>query len=336
MWCSFTNVVVNSVLLLCIFLTVNGYIDEIIDNSLNNQHSSELIQSLNFARQEIIQEWCSRYGPALSIDDLPKDHLNHILIDENHKLLYCYVPKVACTNWKRVLMILTGKWNDTDVLSIPANLAHSPGMFQNLSSVSRLERIYMLENFHKMIIVRDPFERLLSAYRNKLEGVSPSAKYFQSIVGRHIIRAFRPNPTNESLKLGNDVTFREFVLFLTNKSHEFAQLAHNEHWQPISRLCHPCLVNYTLVGKYETLVDDSQLALHTLNASHIHFPRLSHTAGTSDKLRKYFSQLELPLIKKLYKLYKNDYGMFNYNLHNIIGFDLGTNIKNAPGHLIWK
>lgn len=76
-------------------------------------------------------------------------------------------------------MILAGKWNSTDVLSIPGNIAHAPGMFRNLSSVSKEERDFMLDNYHKMIIVRNPFERLLSAYRNKLEGVTPSAKYFQ-------------------------------------------------------------------------------------------------------------------------------------------------------------
>jgi chondroitin 4-sulfotransferase 11 len=76
-------------------------------------------------------------------------------------------------------------------------------------------------------------------------------------------------------------------------------------------------------GKYETLLDDSLLTLHTVNASHIQFPRLTHTSGTSEKLRSYFSQLELPLIKKLYKLYKQDYAIFQYGLDNIVGFDLG-------------
>lgn len=76
-------------------------------------------------------------------------------------------------------MILGGKWNNTDVLSIPASMAHTPGLFRNLSMVEKPERDYMLENYNKMIIVRNPFERLLSAYRNKLEGETQSAKYFQ-------------------------------------------------------------------------------------------------------------------------------------------------------------
>ncbi|VVD05327.1 unnamed protein product [Leptidea sinapis] len=209
------------------------------ENSFGGEHSLELTQSLNLARQEHIQETCARLPVNWTVDDLPPNQLEHILIDDKHKLLYCYVPK-------RTLMILTGKWNNnTDVLSIPAGLAHSPGMFRNLSSVSKEERDIMLENYHKMIIVRNPFERLLSAYRNKL------------------------------------------------------------------------------AGQYETLLDDALLALHTISASHIHFPRLAHTSGTAEKLRNYFAQLELPLIRRLYKLYKYDYKLFSYDLDNIVGFDLG-------------
>lgn len=76
-------------------------------------------------------------------------------------------------------MILADKWNDTDVLAIPASVAHAPGLFRNLSTVEKSERDFMLENYHKMIIVRNPFERMLSAYRNKLVGDLPSARYFQ-------------------------------------------------------------------------------------------------------------------------------------------------------------
>ncbi|XP_050670595.1 carbohydrate sulfotransferase 11 [Leptidea sinapis] len=294
------------------------------ENSFGGEHSLELTQSLNLARQEHIQETCARLPVNWTVDDLPPNQLEHILIDDKHKLLYCYVPKVACTNWKRTLMILTGKWNNnTDVLSIPAGLAHSPGMFRNLSSVSKEERDIMLENYHKMIIVRNPFERLLSAYRNKLAGNYSSAKYFQKRVGKRIIKAFRENPSNESLEYGNDVTFREFALFLTNRSEELVDIVNNEHWQPITNLCHPCLIKYTLVGQYETLLDDALLALHTISASHIHFPRLAHTSGTAEKLRNYFAQLELPLIRRLYKLYKYDYKLFSYDLDNIVGFDLG-------------
>lgn len=93
--------------------------------------------------------------------------------------LIFFIFKVACTNWKRILMILTEKWNDTNVLSIPASLAHSTGMFPSLGNFSEDERANIVDNYTKLIFVRHPFERLLSAYRNKLEDESPSASYFQ-------------------------------------------------------------------------------------------------------------------------------------------------------------
>lgn len=77
------------------------------------------------------------------------------------------------------MMILSGKWNDTNVLAIPATLAHSPGIFPNLENFTESDRENILENYTKIIFVRHPFERVLSAFRNKLEDNSPSATYFQ-------------------------------------------------------------------------------------------------------------------------------------------------------------
>lgn len=105
-----------------------------------------------------------------------------------------YLFKVACTNWKRVLLYLTyrdknensklyqklSKYNITDVESIPAKLVHESGLFENLGKVDDVqERLKILNEYTKFIMVRHPFDRLLSAYRNKLQGNTDSALYFQ-------------------------------------------------------------------------------------------------------------------------------------------------------------
>ncbi|EFB23448.1 hypothetical protein PANDA_012234, partial [Ailuropoda melanoleuca] len=61
----------------------------------------------------------------------PED-LRHVLVDDAHGLLYCYVPKVACTNWKRVLLALSGHARG-DPHAIPAHEAHAPGRLPSLA-----------------------------------------------------------------------------------------------------------------------------------------------------------------------------------------------------------
>lgn len=78
------------VIFVCILFGVSGS-----DNEIASEHSLELTQSLNLARQELIQEKCARLNLKWGLDDLPPNQLEHILVDDEHKLLYCYVPKVS-------------------------------------------------------------------------------------------------------------------------------------------------------------------------------------------------------------------------------------------------
>ncbi|KAL7741442.1 hypothetical protein ACLKA6_000767 [Drosophila palustris] len=301
------------------------------DGNNNNvkitKQSLELTQTINIQRQELMQRQCDLMEASRqSIEDLTELQMDHMIVDKEHKLLYCYVPKVACTNWKRVLMLLTGKWqNGTDPLQIPGSLAHSVGMFTKFYDLTEEERSQVLsEDYTRFILVRHPFERLLSAYRNKLEGGSPSARYFQSRVGRQIVRELRQGASNESLEQGNDVQFGEFVEYLLRPElSRVNQTDYNEHWEVIAKLCNPCVMKYNVVGKYDTLLDDSALALYLSGTKNLTFPTGHKPSSTKANLRNYFDPLPIGAIRRLYEIYEEDFRLFDYGLDDVLGFEFG-------------
>ena len=92
-------------------------------------------------------------------------------------------------------MVLTGKTNTSDPLSINSTEAHKLDVFKRLDSYTEEEIRYRLDHYLKFMFVRQPFERALSAYRDK---VNPGNKYFQEVYGRKIVRMYRLNATEES------------------------------------------------------------------------------------------------------------------------------------------
>jgi chondroitin 4-sulfotransferase 11 len=67
---------------------------------VNNSGQILLTRMIYIERQEHLQKMCNlgvSNGSApliLSDDELQKGTFDHILVDEKHRLLYCYVPKV--------------------------------------------------------------------------------------------------------------------------------------------------------------------------------------------------------------------------------------------------
>ncbi|KAM9342971.1 carbohydrate sulfotransferase 11-like [Pholidichthys leucotaenia] len=261
-------------------------------------------------RRELLEQAClsqMRKRRVLSPEDL-----KHLIVDDKHKLLYCYVPKVACTNWKRILMVLTSDGRYTDPLAIPANEAHVAGNLRTLSEFSVTEINQRLRSYLKFIFVREPFERLVSAYRNKFTRRYNNA--FHKRYGTKIIRRYRRNPKPEALQKGENVTFAEFVKYLVDPQTQREE-PFNEHWERIHSLCHPCLIHYDVVGKYETLKTDAQAVLRLAGVEGmIQFPTSSKATTTDGHMvARYFKQISPFHQKKLVNLYRMDFMLFNYS-----------------------
>uniref|UniRef100_A0A0P4WGY9 Carbohydrate sulfotransferase n=2 Tax=Scylla olivacea TaxID=85551 RepID=A0A0P4WGY9_SCYOL len=271
-------------------------------------------------RREAVQAACAGTGgeslsdTAAKLSYDPKTLIN-LLVDDKNRVLYCYVPKVACTNWKRVMLILSGASNQTDPKLIPADSVHRKHVFIKLSDLKPSQIQHRLLTYTKFLFVRHPVERVISAFRNKFEMNYTSSAYFKKRFGVKIMKKYRKGVSPESIpSSGNGVHFPEFVSYLIDtKKEQF-----NEHWALVSSLCNPCDVKYDYIGKYETLADDSKYILEQIGAPpSLHFPEVV-PSRTSAVVESYFNSLTAQQQSDLVKIYQDDFQIFDYHFRNFI------------------
>ena len=77
-----------------------------------------------------------------------------------------------------------------------------------------------------------------------------------------------------------------------------------------------------MIGHLETIQDDVQAIFKLLNVTNIRFPESRNTLSTDLKSERYFKQLTLHQIEKLYEIYQLDFKLFDYNLNGILGYQL--------------
>lgn len=266
-------------------------------------------QVLQDIRNRTIRTMCGQKNTPRSIWDLSagqrRTTLKHILVSDKHRFLYCYVPKVACSNWKRILKVLDGTLENVNV---KLKMDHKTDLVF-LSDLKPDEIRYRLKHYFKFIFVRDPMERLLSAYRNKFGEI----KEYQLKYGVEIVKRYRKNPGEST---GDDVTFSEFLRYLLDEEVERM----NEHWMPIYNLCQPCAVKYDFIGSYERLNEDANSVLEQIHApAFVRFPERQswYKPVTPEMLHYYLCSTPKGLLKELLPKYILDFSLFAYPLPNI-------------------
>ncbi|KAK1174796.1 carbohydrate sulfotransferase 14-like [Acipenser oxyrinchus oxyrinchus] len=259
-------------------------------------------------RNRTIRTMCGQKNMPHSVWTLPpiqrRTVLQHILVSDKHKFLYCYVPKVACSNWKRVVKVLNGALENVDV---KIKMDHKNDLVF-LADLKPEEIKYRLKTYFKFMFVRDPMERLLSAYRNKFGEIEA----YQKRYGVEIIKRYRKNPGKTN---GDDVTFAEFLHYLLDEDVEKM----NEHWMPIYNLCQPCAVTYDFIGSYERLHQDAQHVLQQIGApAHVQFPERQtwYKPVTTQTLHYYLCNTPQKLLRDLLPKYILDFSLYTYTLPN--------------------
>lgn len=94
---------------------------------------------------------------------------NNFIVDDRRRYVYCKVGQVAYSSWKRTLLNLADGVADARQLSFDDARGDYTGTFLRLlSSYAPDEIDHRLKTYFKFMFVRHPFERLVSAYRNRV------------------------------------------------------------------------------------------------------------------------------------------------------------------------
>lgn len=262
-------------------------------------------------RKRVMQEACAKYRASSSRRAVTPRHVSRIFVEDRHRVLYCEVPKAGCSNWKRVLMVLAGLASST--ADIQHDTVHYGSALKRLDTFDRQGILHRLSTYTKMLFVREPFERLVSAFRDKFE--HPNS-YYHPVFGKAILARYRANASREALRTGSGVRFPEFVQYLLDVHRPVGM---DIHWDHVSRLCSPCLIDYDFVGKFESMEDDANFFLSLIRAPrNLTFPRFkdrhSQEARTTAQIaHQYFTQLSALQRQRTYDFYYMDYLMFNYS-----------------------
>uniref|UniRef100_A0A2D4N9D5 Carbohydrate sulfotransferase n=1 Tax=Micrurus spixii TaxID=129469 RepID=A0A2D4N9D5_9SAUR len=254
-------------------------------------------------RQTILDSICLSKNLTNLKRKLDEHVARQLFVDENYKFIYCEVPKVGCTNWKKIVLLLTLNLS-RDAFEVNRDEIHKTNLLKRLSSYPSKKQAELLNSFTKVMFTRHPLERLVSAYRDKLlHGES----YYATTVANEIKALFRKDN-----KFTGAVTFQEFVNYVVTKSDEDLDV----HWKPMFQLCDPCNIHYDILGKYETLEEDVSHTLSRIGVAEIvRYPDSKfYTQRTNKNFTiQYLKKLDWNQMQKLTKVYQTDFSLFNYS-----------------------
>ena len=208
-----------------------------------------------------------------------------VLFHDQSQLLHCLAPKVGSSSWVDIFIKIVGR-EIIKPLDSKNILWRTTSLVYNLNDAKLTAQRF--QTYTKFMFSRQPFQRLLSAHRDKFH--NKQSWYEETFAPQVITANYLSNyskefitETRRKLKDGLisdsssevvrqiarldagfqefNITFLEFLKYIIFFSRTSSKLLLDAHWQPLSLLCNTCAVKYDVIGKFETLSEDSQAIL---------------------------------------------------------------------------
>lgn len=231
-------------------------------------------------RKKTLRSFCDQ---TAKVTELPHNKeeasqvVSSIMVNNKLQLLYCKIPATGVEGWEQLLEMLEEKENVT--LELPVPVHQQFGTQKMLSQYSLVSIEALLKSYTKVIFIREPFHRLISAYMRGL---------------------------------ADGLTFKEFIQYILYRGSSNASI----EWKPLVSLCRPCLIHYDYIIMFGFLGSEVRHMMQragllgTNQLPEFIDSKLHWTYGWLEE--QMFSELSLAQKKQLCHFFRFDFAAFHF------------------------
>ena len=267
---------------------------------------------------------------------------------KSENIVYCPIFKSATSTWRdHLISILNQTHPDSKKKKQKGTRVHDKLIHlgaiipKSRDFVPYIKGLPEKHDLNGFMVVRHPFERLVSAYRDKLERNNLEEPFYYENFGKYFVEKYRKAAIKElgesyfhkennfgtPIKVLNDrrpdaklPSFWEFVQSVIDR------YKIDEHWAPIYEFCSLCNVismkAFRYILKFEELRNDESIFVNHVKwnlssiglDSKLNVNKPNDISGNEITLL-YFSILSEKQIKELYKVYELDFLLFDYTFN---------------------
>jgi len=285
--------------------------------------SMEPLSRLVHSNKDVLRNTQLRAEPELTesayTDEIRKVTKNRIhenvfnyLCNISSKYNYLFVnnPKVASTS-------LLSKLQRLENVELAENMSNihmrSESPMLRLSSLEKQrqsEYLFSAETY-RFAFVRNPFERLLSAYLSKINKPLLGFMYDNSKPNSvppkaQIIEMLLQKPVNEDTDFSIEIDFSSFVDIVCDQD----VIDMDPHWKPQRDVILPDQINYDYIGRHEKFELDFSFIMKQLSIDHTTVPEFSNNRTNSRlKMDRYYTK---SIKKRVFQKFELDFQEFDY------------------------
>ena len=245
--------------------------------------------------------------------------LNSFLMERKVlNISYCWIHKVASTSLQTLFMKLenNSKYLDEDK-PYQTMYRMAPKSSKEFAEISK--------SFYNFVIVRHPFSRLVSAYKDRVKGCRMKGEWYMKVAAKLSLSGdpdcyveidtgkIKLNKAKNKLEIARKgvivPSFQQFVQVLLATE----VTSYNQHWVPYYIQCTPCIANLSGVARLERREEVEYVLGQAGGLGKLEWR--NKTPGKKDEksVTEYFQTLQCDEVRGLIKKFWLDFVLFEYD-----------------------